>query len=1012
LPNRSRCELARETYQSILHVTKTQSTWTLALALAASSTPALGQAVKGTLEGNRLEARTSTFYVNTTATINNNKTESLGVAIANNGNVIIGWEDDGADLTDLESVWTLYSPGGGPLTPDTEQKSLQGGSVTSKFLSYFRKDKSAIPGRTSWGPKIKANLFGDGHGMGATSFELGLEVPELANINLDEGGGGDFPSIQLLDNAGNPIGIVSYSDADAEAQGDIRIADWDYLSNGNVVIVGESRQNADLNGKFGGADPGKHVTYKVVDVTGKEIKALSLASSDKVANELWHGAAVTKDGFAIRINQGGRTKVRLFDNTGNPKGDNIDLGTLAGNDIAAGGGRGDSRGFHGNGVDLYAYISTGQVDGKSRVFLTVLGADGKLRYSKSVSDDVTFASNPGGADVALDASGRALVVYNAKVAGSDFNLILGRMIDPTGKPMGDTFFVSEREDAATSVGDSTDPRVATRNDAFAVIWESKSSEADAGTAVVAGRFFGLAHKPGSIESVGLKRIVPDTPIINPGRNALGNWEPNASQLGGEYFLIEGNTFAEGTEDKQRYVVMIQPAAGGPGKLVEGFYTDAGQPFKGPINASRQNGNPGRVAGDARPGAVNYMVGAEASPHTLPEFDTASRWNLGFDRLADGRYGTVQIYALNTATLTPTPLTKALDSAHGRRTEGDPQGNNQISRFGGDMTCLDNGNFVSVVEDRSKVLRPEGNAAVATIFAPNGTVVKEAFKVADGDLWSNVAAFQGGFAVRVAGVLHFYNNAGELQGSVDQDTSSGEQFDRGRGDGTRISGHINAPYLFLAGKIRSGNVVKVVAWDARTRAFAASAEVSEAGFAGNFDRVNLASDALSRVAVGWVSQPTGYAKQQVATRVLAFDGAAKSFRSLSKSFLPFINAHESDTITSVQMTLAMTTQQIMVAAKGTINLENKPDSGGNSPNEINFYTVISHPDPKPNPMVTGGDLKFSKISRSQQNVIIEWDGTATLQAADAVTGNWADVANAKSPFSANAATGSKFYRLKR
>lgn len=986
--------------------------WALAVAMASAS-PALGQTVKGTVEGNRLEARTSTFYVNTSATLNNNKTESLGVAIANNGNVIIGWEDDGADLNDLESVWTLYSPGGGSITPDTEQKSLQGGSVTSKFLSYFRKDKTAIPGRTSWGPKIKANPFGDGIGMGATSFELGLEIPEFADINVDAGGGGDFPAVQLLDNAGNPIGIVSYADADVEPQGDVRIADWDYLSNGNIVIVGESRQNDDLSGKFGGTDPGKHVTYKVVDSAGKEIKALSLASSDKVANELWHGAAVTKDGFAIRINQGGRTLVRLFDNAGNPKGNNIDLGTLAGNDIAASGGRGDSRGFHGNGVDLYAYVSTGAVEGNQRVWLTVFGADGKLRYSKSVSDDVSFAAGAGGADVALDSSGRALVVYNAKVAGTDFNAILGRMIDPTGKPIGDTFYVSEREASDAISGDSTDPRVATRNDAFAVIWESKNSESDPGTIVVAGRFFGLAHKPGSIESVGLKRIVADTPIINPGLNALGNWEPNASQLGGEFFLIEGNTFAEGTEDKQRYVVMVQPAAGGAGKLVEGFYTDAGAPFKGPINASRQNGNPGRVAGDARPGAVNYMVGGEASPHTVPEFDTGGRWNLGFDRLADGRYGTVQVFSFNKATLTPTPLTKALDSAHGRRTGGDPQGNNQISRFGGDMVCLDNGNFVSVVEDRSKVIHPDGNAAVATIFAPNGTVVKEAFKVANGDLWSNVAAFQGGFAVRVAGVIYFYNNAGDLMGSADQDTTSGEQFDRGRGDGTRISGHINAPYVFLAGKIRSGNVVKVAAWDVRTRGFVASAEVSEAGFAGNFDRVNIASDALSRVAVGWVSQPSGYEKQQVATRVLAFDGVTKSFRALTKSFLPFINAHETGGITSIQMTLAMTTEQIMVAAKGVINLQNKPELGGDSPNEINFYTVISHADPKPNPMVSGGDLKFTKITRNQQNVTIEWDGAGTLQSADTVTGgSWVDVLNAKSPFNASAATGSKFYRLKK
>ena len=70
---------------------------------------------------------------------------------------------------------------------------------------------------------------------------------------------------------------------------------------------------------------------------------------------------------------------------------------------------------------------------------------------------------------------------------------------------------------------------------------------------------------------------------------------------------------------QRFVVAAQPATGGAAKLLEGFHADNGTPYKGPINASRQNGNPGRVAGDTRPGAKNYIVGAEASPHTLAEF---------------------------------------------------------------------------------------------------------------------------------------------------------------------------------------------------------------------------------------------------------------------------------------------------------------------------------------------------------------------------------------------------------
>src|SRR6185369_1850885 len=136
--------------------------------------------------------------------------------------------------------------------------------------------------------------------------------------------------------------------------------------------------------------------------------------------------------------------------------------------------------------------------------------------------------------------------------------------------------------------------------------------------------------------------------------------------------------------------------------------------------------------------------------------------------------------LDPATLTQTSQSLAIDSANGRLTTGtapDPQ----ITRYGGDLVVLDNGNIVSSVEDRSKNLNPDGNAAVVTVFAPNGSVVKETFKVANADLWANLAVFKGGFVVRAAGVLYFYNNAGDLQGSVDQDDATGSSFVRVRGD---------------------------------------------------------------------------------------------------------------------------------------------------------------------------------------------------------------------------------------
>ena len=525
--------------------------------------------------------------------------------------------------------------------------------------------------------------------------------------------------------------------------------------------------------------------------------------------------------------------------------------------------------------------------------------------------------------------------------------------------------------------------------------------------------------PGSIESAGLTRIVADRPVIVPDNDALGNWEPYISVLGTSTFLIEGNTFAAGTTDKQRYVVALQPAAGGAGRTVDGFYADNQTPFSGAINASRQNGNPGRVAGDKRPGATKYIVGGEASPHTLAEFGSDNRWNLGFNRLADGRYGTIQTFQLDTATLTPTPLTKATDSAFGRLTTGTPAGN-QISRFGGDLAALDNGNFVSVVQDNSRVLSSLGDATVATVFAPDGTVVKDSFVVSVSDIWANVAAYQGGFAVRCkptdgssTRVIHLFDNSGNPRGTIAQ-TSSGAAFDPGRGDGTRIAGHIHSPYIFLFGQPAGSSVMTLAAWDTRSPERVALFEVSEPAFAGGFDRANLAVDALNRIAVSWVSKPEGYEREQVAARVLALNGDTMTVTALTPSFLAFVNAAKTGDIRSVGMSVAMTTRQICIAAKGEINLANRPEQGasinantGAPLREINFYTVFSHPAPADDPTPGANAAPTVGVTRNVDgSVTITWTGS--LQSSDTLDGSYQPVAGT-SPMTVQPTATARFYR---
>ncbi len=466
----------------------------LFLLLTVSSIAFAQDTLPGLPEDNGLTPVTQRIFINLPDTKNNGNTESLGVAIAKNGNVIVGWEDDGEGaLNDLEAVWTLFDSTGKWITPETTV-SGDGQTGTSRFLAYFRSDGSAVTGYTAWGPKIKANLFGDGIGMGATAFSLGLEIAELGDINLDEGGGGDFPAVQLLTNDGKPIAAVSgVSDEAAEPAGDIRIGDWDYLSNGNIVIVGESRQEFDLTDVYGGANTGKHAIYRIVDQTGKEVRPVGLVSETKDANEIWHGVGVTKNGFAVRFAQGGRTIVRCFDNNGDPITGNLDIGTVSGQEGAASGGRGDGTGFHGNGVDTYAITTSadGNGDGAKEVYLTVLNADGSHRFTRIASDDFEFSNNDR-VDCAIDPSGRIIVVFSDNdITGRAFQLIQARLFDATGAPMSKTFFVTAEETLDTAVAESRRPRVAWRDNKIAIVWESKNSDAS-DLNVVAFRLFQIA----------------------------------------------------------------------------------------------------------------------------------------------------------------------------------------------------------------------------------------------------------------------------------------------------------------------------------------------------------------------------------------------------------------------------------------------------------------------------------------------------------------------------------------
>ena len=471
--------------------------------------PALSQA-PGAPDTNGLSPTTATFYVNSTNSINNGNTESLGLAIAKNGNVIVGWEDDGADIADIEAVWTVFDSTGNWITPDTKIDSLAlGTSITNKYLSYFRPNGSATPGYVSWGPKIKANWFGDGVGHGAVGMDpMGVEITDFAAYI----GNDDFPVVQLFNNAGSaavsPV-LTSISVAYAATAGSVRIGDWDYLSNGNIVIAGDSRQNDDLWALYGGTVGYQHAIYSIVTPTGAVVTTNRLIRDDvttQVGNEnIWHGVAVAKDGFAIRLNLGdGRgVTVRLFDNSGNPLTTNMSLTAITGHPQAGGGGRGDDCGFGGNGKDAYVHAASYNVDGTNGYWVTVLNTNGTVRWSRDVANDMILTGVDGG-DAAINENGEVIVVFSAKAdSGNLVQAVLGRRFDASGNPVGGTFFVSENEDPSnfnTSTSDA--PRVAWRNGQVAIAWRSLNDPNNVLVKEVALRQFSTVPPSLKIERVG------------------------------------------------------------------------------------------------------------------------------------------------------------------------------------------------------------------------------------------------------------------------------------------------------------------------------------------------------------------------------------------------------------------------------------------------------------------------------------------------------------------------------
>jgi len=426
-------------------------------------------------------------------------------------------------------------------------------------------------------------------------------------------------------------------------------------------------------------------------------------------------------------------------------------------------------------------------------------------------------------------------------------------------------------------------------------------------------------------------------------------------------------------------VAKQPAAGGPAKVGYAFYDDSGHPFPGIINLSRQNGNPGRVAGDKRIGATNFITECEVSLGQIGEFQTVPRWANNDIYQGTDRYVAEQIFSLNPTTLVQKPVTNAWDYVYGSFVGTMGANNNapQCSRTGGRPEFLDNGNIMVMIDDKNSIADPAGEVTTFAIIKPDGTVVKGPTLVDPRDIWDNACAFKGGFAIRVHNLLYFYDNDGNLLGSTDINITSGLTFGTGREDASRVGSDIRSYYVYLAGQTPETRhaPVRVAIWDTRTFACVGTATVSELD--PNFaftDRTTIAVDALDRFTVAYRLSPTAsFPGDQIAGRVGKFDGTNITW--LTPSFYPFVNHDAYGGTTdppykTEQPSVAMTTRAICFSAKGTINSTNNPAATPDTVAETALYTVIAHPVPvaaAPRPALTA--------TLSGSNVIISWNADA-------------------------------------
>lgn len=418
---------------------------------------------------------------------------------------------------------------------------------------------------------------------------------------------------------------------------------------------------------------------------------------------------------------------------------------------------------------------------------------------------------------------------------------------------------------------------------------------------------GNAQAPhGKPQDAGVSVVISEREIFANGVGNAANWEPYTTAFGDGTLALATNTEIEGDEagTTERAVVAFFTA---DNNVVEvpGFYTDGGTPWTINNDSARVNGNPPRIAGDKRPGGTKYVLGNEATP-----WDPESASLFPFFNTNPFAYAfqVAVVQLLNKVNNQPAPIGKVLDPINGKLTSGFQS---DQMRFGGEIRALSNGNFVVVVDNRDDNFNGLRSVPYAILDGNTGNVIvgpSDSNQVpidpnVNTGIWSNLAAFNGGFAVRCdsnSNSIDFFDNNGVALGTWDRTlrrTTFSDPLppaggmntsivDNGGGGG-RIDSHIASNFIYVAGKGIDADGggdkgVYLTKINAQTRQTVKEAFVSD-GFTAIPDRINVCSDKDDNVFVAW-SDTSNTGKRQIIGRAYNSD-----LEPITDAFLTFENS---------------------------------------------------------------------------------------------------------------------------